>query len=160
MSTSGGSGGGGALVPVNFGGTLNVDGNVATQFSMFETQPSMPDANALAIQATSTPTVVAPLGNVCDSPTGFIVGIDTTTNAYVINVIITVSNLAATEVLQISGTVTVPVAGPNQSGSIDFTTADTTVIAGTDLTWDGTSIVSSTAGGVFVVSVALQSNYE
>lgn len=160
MSTSGGSGGGGALVPVTIGLNLNVDGNVATLLQVAEVQPLIVGNNELSALATSTPTVVAPLGNVCDSPSGAIGNVDTTSDSFFLGATIIVSNLAATEVLVISANVTLAIAGPNQSAEIDWTTADTTVVAGTDLAWDGTSVVSSTAGGVFVVSIALTATYE
>lgn len=160
MSTSGGSGGGAALVAVTFSTNVIVDGNVAVSLGLVDTQPSMPNSNQLQATVTSTPTIVAPLGNVLDSPFGSVNNVDTTTATFIIDVVLTVSNLAATEVLQIGAQAFASAGGPGDSATIDFTTADTTPIAGTDLAWDGTSVVTSTTGGVFVVSLSYDAQYE
>ena len=159
MSTSGGSGGGATLTAVHMSAAANVDGNVATYLNLYDTQASIPDSNAFTAAATSTPTIVAPLSNVLDSPSSSVTNVDTTDSSFLVEATITVSNLAATEVLLISASATAAAGGPHDNAIIDWTTADTTVVAGTDLTWDGTSVVTSTAGGVFVVLMVLGSGY-
>jgi hypothetical protein len=71
----------------------------------------------------------------------------------VLTATITVSNAVGTEVLQVFADVVVSTTGTSESATIDWTTATTNAVAGTDLSWNGTSIVSSTLGGVFAASL-------
>lgn len=113
---------------------------------------------------TSVPVLVAPGGVVAGgvASIGFTVShIDTTADAFDLTGKMLVSNLTGTQVIGIIATGSVPMVGPDQSGTIDFTTGTPTAIAGTDLVWTAaTSTLTTTAGGVFVVSIQTNGSWD
>ena len=80
-------------------------------------------------------------------------GVDTTNDQLDLNATLWVTNQVGTELLEVTASGAVPKAGPDQTGSIDWTTAVATQVVGVDLAWDGVSVVSSTAGGVFTATL-------
>lgn len=165
MSTHGGSGGGGLgpdafpLYIAQFG-----LGGTAADTYVFE-QNTYLSAAATPVgevegTVTSVPTLVAPSGLVAGSPTLDIDGLDTTTDDLGLNAHLWVTNLLGTEVLELVASGDIAQSGPGQSGDIDWTTATANAVAGSDLSWDGSSTVTSTAGGVFVVSLVFTMNWD
>lgn len=103
---------------------------------------------------TSVPQVASALGLVCSGFYCDIGGIDTTSDPYLIVMDVTISDLTGTNILTINGNATASAGGPNDGATVDWTTVTATAVAGTDLVWDAAATtVTSTAGGVYVVSV-------
>lgn len=100
--------------------------------------------------------VVAAMGNVIvpGELAATVSNVDTTSDAFDVNVFIVITDLAGTNILTIDGFFQIPVSGPGESGSMDWTTATATSVAGIDLTWDNVALsIVSTAGGVYVASI-------
>ena len=109
---------------------------------------------------TSVPQVASALGLVCSSFNCQISYIDTTNDDYYIEMTVTISDLTGTNILTINGTAEASAGGPNDDATVDWTTATATAVAGTDLVWDAAATtVTSTAGGVYVVSVSCTFNW-
>lgn len=154
--TSGGTGGGGSasISVAELAGELAVG---STLLVLSPTTVIPVDAVGLTYGSFETdesagPFTVLPTGVVCRFEGWQVTGVDTRVDAYNISTYIVVFNAALTEVITVSG-------GVNANNSIledqaMVTAADmtATATAGTDLAYDSTTgIVSSTAGGVFVV---------
>jgi hypothetical protein len=156
--TSGGRGGGGGgfgagdfpgvFADVIVAGTLNVDLDDDTLYLLTSASSLI---GAVSGVMTAGPTLVAPLGDVITSEALFVAGVDTTTDRLDLAATITVTDSLGTNVLTVVATGYIPQAGAGQNGSIDWSTAVATQVIGTDLAWDGTSKVTSTAGGIFTV---------
>jgi hypothetical protein len=106
-------------------------------------------------------TLIAPTGIVVAAFTLSVTGVDTTTDDLQLIGYLWVSNQLGTEVITVAGTGDIAQVGPDQSGSIDWTMADATAVAGSDLTWDSTDVeVTSTAGGIFTVSLVWSATWD
>jgi Rieske Fe-S protein len=105
----------------------------------------------LASSITSTPFTVAAAGNVTFVGTVEVGNVDTTEVGYVVQATILVSNADGTEVITVTATAVSTENAPDQIVNVDWTTATAFAVAGTDLVWDDTSQITSTAGGVFTV---------
>lgn len=84
---------------------------------------------------------------------GFTVtGIPVSADRFDMAVTLLVTNQDGTEVISVSGTA--KTTAGDTSLSFDWTAANATALAGSDLTWDGTSAVTSLLGGIFSVFVS------
>ena len=111
-----------------------------------------PNAN---VEFTSPPLLVAALGVVVDTPVVAASNVDTTTDLYSIQAQLYVTNTIGTQVLEVVASATIPKSGPAQTGEIDWSTATATALVGVDVTWDATTGVSTTAGGLFVATLQM-----
>lgn len=109
----------------------------------------------LGTALTTIPVVVAAMGTVATVGPDFIVT--------VIPVDVDILDVEATlYVTDLTGTnsIEVDLSGSTTAGdtslTLPWTGAVSTTIAGTDLAWDGTNVVTSTAGGIFVASLVIQ----
>lgn len=157
MSTSGGSGGGGASIDFALLlYDLTVNDAATTLYNVTQGVPIVGnDTELVATVTTSLPFTVPALTAVVNAEDAGLFNVDTTNSAYTATATIMVSNAIGTEVIWVSATATAIIDGPGQNISIDWTTATVTAVAGTDLSWNGASVISSTAGGVFSASLAV-----
>lgn len=120
----------------------------------FDIGSSADGANArLAGATTSPPVLIDPASVVADvQQPSTIARIPVDADSFGAALTLWVTDLAGTNVLQVQ--VAASTTPGDTSLSIDWTTATATPIAGTDLAWDGTSQVTSTAGGIFVAALS------
>ena len=106
--------------------------------------------------ACSPPMVIGVTTNVVDvadntPPT--LAGIPTSSVGILLLATLWVTDQLGTQVLRLDASAT---SNPGDASvAIDWTTATPTAVAGSDLAWDGTRFVSSTAGGVFTAFMLL-----
>lgn len=115
-------------------------------------------ADGYAGSMTSVPVLVGAAGTVAGVGTGFVKNIPVDADPYDVTIDLVVTNLTGTEVIIVE--VDLTTTAGDTSATIDWTTATPSSVAGTDLTWDGTGAVTTTAGGVFVASLSAFANWD
>jgi hypothetical protein len=101
----------------------------------------------------------APAGTVLSDATScFALNIDTTTDTYILQHTIVISNLDGSETMTLNGQVTIAIAGPGQTGNVTFGDLTVESQTGTDLVLGGGG-VTSTAGGTFGIISNAQGSY-
>ena len=163
------SGGGGGLPAGAFplcAGSFSTGGSVPTgggfQTNGYLTAASVP-AGAFDVAVTSLPSlfgatsVVVALAGL-DGPS--VTGVDTTTDDLILTAILTVANQLGTEAISVMATGDIAMSGPGQDGSVDWSTATPTAVAGADLTWNPATGVSTTAGGIFTATLTFSVTWD
>lgn len=119
----------------------------ATYFLTARSTPS----GAFDVVATSLPSPIAPLSVVVAISSIFntVQHLDTTTDDLRLFGTLTVTDQGGLNIIQVTARGDIAQSGPEQTGSIDWTTGSATVLSGTDLSWDPAVGVSSAAGGIF-----------
>ena len=163
--TSGGAagGGGGGTPPGAFAiiyAQVNIGGSVPQQVQVLD-QPyltSNPNiTSGIMLSASSLPSLIGASSVVCPVAdfAADVAGVDTTTDDLILTGVITVADQLGTNAISVAGSVDIAKVGPGQSGGVDFSMADATAIVGTDLSWDTATGISTTAGGIFSVSIEI-----
>jgi hypothetical protein len=148
-------------VNVQVGGTTNQQLGYNEQFFLSARLGVAPFESGASGALTSAPTLVGPSSPIATVEDAGVGGVDTTLDDLPLQATVLVTDQLGTEVLAITGTGDIPQVGPNQSGTIDWATATTNPIAGSDLTWDsGNQEIFTTNGGVFTVSITWQFSWD
>lgn len=108
--------------------------------------------------ATSIPVVVEEAGTVASLLSADVSDLPASSDAVDLGYTLLISNLDGTQVFRVSGSAVI--AAGVSGGSIDFSAASHDALVGSDLSWDPDTGVTSAAGGVFVVQLALNAGYD
>ncbi len=149
-----------AFASIGFYDPLEINPAAYTQFPA-ESVGSGAGLGIVQMAVTTIPQLVAPMGIVVNGPNGQIGNLPPNEgDTYDITAVLTVSNLAGTEVIQVKATASIAAGG--LGGAPDFSTAEATAVAGTDLVWDSEAFgtVTSTAGGIFAAILTLAGGWD
>ena len=170
MSTSGGSGGGSAFNPGNYplvesefaiqgtaaGSLIGLSSNLFTI-----ADPVTGFSTVFAFLGTSLPTLVAalsPIINLADMSQ--LVGpLDTPNAGFQFEALLSVADLTGSNLISVLGSADIPSGQTAATALIDWSTASVQTTVGADLTFDPAVGISTTAGGVFVVSVEFNGSW-
>lgn len=155
-------GGGSSVTYVNVETSLTFLGDYEeSSFEMSEVIATDPVGvhGAWSSQLVSVPMLISASSLVCETPNINVENVDTTNDQWDLQATLFICDVAGTNILKVTANGSIPVTGPAQSTSLDWSTATATPILGTDLSWADEQVTSA-AGGTYVAQLTVAQEYD